>query len=42
MKNLNLLIVDCNKCGFVHDFYEGDENCDKQPGCEIANGVSVA
>lgn len=32
----------CNKCGFVHDFYEGDENCDKQPGCEIANGVSVA
>ncbi len=32
----------CNECGFVHDFYEGDENCDKQPGCEIANGVSVA
>lgn len=26
----------CNKCGFVHDFYEGDENCDRQPGCELA------
>lgn len=32
----------CNECGFVHDFYEGDANCDKQPGCELANGVSVA
>ena len=26
----------CNKCGFVHDYYEYDENCDKQPGCELA------
>lgn len=26
----------CNECGFVHDFYESDGNCGKQPGCEIA------
>ena len=25
----------CNRCGFVHDYYEYDENCDKQPGCEL-------
>lgn len=29
----------CEDCGFVHDFYEEDENCNKQPGCELANGV---
>ncbi len=26
----------CNKCGFIHDYYEYDENCDKQPGCVLA------
>lgn len=27
----------CDMCGLVHDIYEYDVNCDKQPGCEIAN-----
>lgn len=30
----------CNMCGFVHDYYEYDENCDKQPGCELATEAS--
>ncbi len=29
----------CENCGFVHDFYVEDENCSKQPGCELANEV---
>lgn len=29
----------CDDCGFVHDFYENDEECNKQPGCELANGT---
>ncbi len=29
----------CENCGFVHDFYVEDENCNKQPGCELANEV---
>lgn len=29
----------CENCGFVHDFYLEDENCNKQPGCELANEV---
>lgn len=29
----------CDDCGFVHDFYEFDANCNIQHGCELANEV---